>query len=332
MREMVLIKEQLGKQSFGNKVLFANPCKTPSDIAYAKTHTISCVTADSFEEFEKMKEADYTPNVLLRIAIDDTSSSCQFGAKFGCKPEEVHQLVRKIKQLRNHAPITGLSFHIGSGSKTPSIYRTAVEISKLLWTTLRQDRLVGNFQVLDLGGGWSSDKSLFSEQALSAKEGLLFENQPEEIIAEPGRFFAAPLYDLYVPVVGKKPKAGGGWRYTIDESIYGQFSCIPFDHATPAMYRIRTNKNEKTRANTSCSIFGRTCDSLDWIANSNSMEELEVGDWLYIPNMGAYTASTSTEFNGFPKPELILTDASPSRLEPLTGLHFPLSSMLSVPS
>ena len=32
------------------------------------------------------------------------------------------------------------------------------------------------------------------------------------------------------------------------------------------------------------------------------MEELEVGDWLYFPSMGAYTRATASEFNGFPTP------------------------------
>jgi hypothetical protein len=38
------------------------------------------------------------------------------------------------------------------------------------------------------------------------------------------------------------------------------------------------------------------------IAQSEDMEELEVGDWLWFPHMGAYSSVTATEFNGFPKP------------------------------
>ena len=49
-------------------------------------------------------------------------------------------------------------------------------------------------------------------------------------------------------------------------------------------------------------LYGRTCDSLDMIADSDNMEDLEVGDWLWFPNMGAYSSVTASEFNGFPKP------------------------------
>jgi diaminopimelate decarboxylase len=89
--------------------------------------------------------------------------------------------------------------------------------------------------------------------------------------------------------------------------LYGHFSCIPFDHQTPAFIRI-PNTNEKRAVNyTDAILFGRTCDSLDVIAKGK-MEELEVGDWLYFPLMGAYTSATASEFNGFPKPDLVEDD------------------------
>jgi hypothetical protein len=54
-------------------------------------------------------------------------------------------------------------------------------------------------------------------------------------------------------------------------------------------------------------IYGRTCDGLDLIA-AGEMEELEEGDWLWFPNMGAYTSVTSSKFNGFERPDLIIGD------------------------
>jgi ornithine decarboxylase len=156
------------------------------------------------------------------------------------------------------------------------------------------------------------------------------------IIAEPGRFFAAPTHDLYVKVIGKKPMASSsglvGWRYTLDESIYGQFSCIPFDHANPKFMRLCLDDNDTYRPSTPAIFFGRTCDSLDWIATSKCTEELEVGDWLYVPDMGAYTTSTSTEFNGFPKPPVVQIDYRPDSLNmsECSNMQFPLASMLKI--
>ena len=33
------------------------------------------------------------------------------------------------------------------------------------------------------------------------------------------------------------------------------------------------------------------------------LPELNIGDWIYYPNMGAYTFVTASEFNGFKGPE-----------------------------
>ena len=104
-------------------------------------------------------------------------------------------------------------------------------------------------------------------------------------------------------MIGKKPSIdGNSWRYTIDESLYGQFSCIPFDHKKPAWLRVSMPGEKTERRRVKGTLFGRTCDSLDLIATSDNMEELEVGDWLWFPNMGAYSSVTASEFNGFPKP------------------------------
>jgi hypothetical protein len=117
-------------------------------------------------------------------------------------------------------------------------------------------------------------------------------------------------------VIGKKPAAssGGtnGWKYTLDDSLYGQFSGILFDYATPSWVRVRTRPNEKERKRSSGVLFGRTCDSVDVIARAESMEELEVGDWLWFPSMGAYSRATASEFNGFPTPPVVSTDELPA--------------------
>jgi hypothetical protein len=63
--------------------------------------------------------------------------------------------------------------------------------------------------------------------------------------------------------------------------------------------------NLEVRPKTKGLLMGRTCDSVDVIARSESMEELEVNDWLWFPHMGSYTNATANEFNGFPKPPVL---------------------------
>ena len=105
-------------------------------------------------------------------------------------------------------------------------------------------------------------------------------------------------------VIGKK-KNKNFWSYTIDDSVYGQFTSVLFDHAQPQWVRIQS-ATEKPRTFSEGVLFGRTCDSVDVIARAEHMEELEVGDWLWFPAMGAYTRATASEFNGFPVPPVFV--------------------------
>jgi ornithine decarboxylase len=49
-----------------------------------------------------------------------------------------------------------------------------------------------------------------------------------------------------------------------------------------------------------CAVFGPTCDALDTISLAEQLPDLKMGDYLYSNNIGAYSAASSTHFNGFP--------------------------------
>ena len=337
-----------------NRIIFANPCKTAYDIENARNRRIPRVTVDCCEELEKMKGAAYMPELLLRLAVEDSNSQTPFSKKFGCDGWD------EIKRLYEAAigmgfQVGGMAFHVGSGCRDPSQYGKALSHSDDIWGKLK-DIGAKDLHTLDIGGGFLAAESSFKPAAEAIRTGIATLDAAKEatLIAEPGRFFATPSHDLFVRVIGKKPAKGPassqgpasrgsassgqtlpasshgqtlpassgpasrGWRYTIDESVYGQFSCIPFDGQKPPFARVRLNidntpqsyekkTDSSSRSFTPGVIFGRTCDSLDVICYGDTIEELYVGDWLYFPHMGAYTTATSSEFNGFPKPQLIYT-------------------------
>ncbi|ELK27758.1 Ornithine decarboxylase 2 [Myotis davidii] len=50
-----------------------------------------------------------------------------------------------------------------------------------------------------------------------------------------------------------------------------------------------------------CILYGPTCDAFDTFFNEEVLlPELDVGDWLIFPSMGAYSSVMSSTFNGFP--------------------------------
>lgn len=105
--------------------------------------------------------------------------------------------------------------------------------------------------------------------------------------------------------------------YYINEGVYGSFNCLIFDHATvePILLRHHHDNVEMYPS----SIWGPSCDSMDCVAKSVMLPECDVGDWLYFKEMGAYTLSAASGFNGFLPPQCLyfITFGAKSALEKL---------------
>jgi len=49
-------------------------------------------------------------------------------------------------------------------------------------------------------------------------------------------------------------------------------------------------------------IWGPTCHGADCVVRDCLLPEMNIGDWLIFRDMGAYTMTLSSCFNGMPKP------------------------------
>lgn len=65
---------------------------------------------------------------------------------------------------------------------------------------------------------------------------------------------------------------------------------------------------KSTEATFPSSVWGPTCDSIDLVSPLSHLPAMEVGDWLYFEDMGAYTVCAASTFNGFPRSAVIHTD------------------------
>jgi len=287
-----------------NRIIYAQPCKKDTDIAEAQDKGIELTVADSIEEISKLHT--WKGGILIRLLVPDTGSKQPFGKKFGAPLEWLPQMCDTAKALGR--TITGFSFHVGSECQQPTQYSAAMDMCK------EGERIIKKYgfdtTVIDIGGGFLPDEVNFKAVAEHVVHSQQKHFSHTRMIAEPGRFLAAPTHTLFTTVIGKKPvypppktDSDPEWRITIDESIYGSFSNIPFDHQTPQFERVRTESvSEKTRPTI---LFGRTCDSGDCLGDDIYLPPIQVGDMLRIPNMGAYTTVTASEFNGFPKPQKV---------------------------
>lgn len=321
------INEVLRHGGSADRIIFANPVKTDRDMLLAEHRNVGLTVVDSVEEVDRICESrtkvGWRPEVLIRLAVDDNKSRSPFSIKFGAERWAWQGVLEKIK--KRGLKFGGLSFHIGSACTDPEQWGKAIDMCREFCTTLKQVPTI-----IDIGGGFVDGIFEKAADSIRSAQGRWKDVAgPKRWIAEPGRFFSAASHTLYTPVIGKKRGPGGnGWRYTLDESIYGQFSCIPFDHAQPHWIHFRDGPvNEGTR--TRGFLFGRTCDSLDMIAYSDKMPVMNVGDWLCFPGMGAYTCASASEFNGFPLPFKYYRDdgwVCPRSIIPKNDIIFPVET------
>ena len=64
-----------------------------------------------------------------------------------------------------------------------------------------------------------------------------------------------------------------------------------FDHCK---YQFKVFRKGQTQIST---LAGPTCDSLDVLGVSEELPQLEIGDLVYVENIGAYSSASATQFN-----------------------------------
>jgi ornithine decarboxylase len=289
-----------------NQILYANTMKSVLDIKEAPKYGINLTTVDSVEAVEQIiREANgkWMPNILVRLAVNDAESRSPFSIKFGALTEEWNKITDAIDYYK--LPFKGVSFHVGSQAK-PHAFSDAIKMCQNFASKTNK-----YLDTIDIGGGFLPDRETFIETTkyINKEKREWTKNTPRKWIAEPGRFFSGPIQTLYVPVVFAKENSKN-IRYILDDSLYGQFTNIVFDHSEPRWYTVDKNLNKIVRKGTNkdALFFGKTCDSADFIGLEKSAPKYEIGDVLVFPNMGAYTNVTASNFNGFSEPKKIYTN------------------------
>lgn len=301
------------------RIIFANTCKSNSHIRYAKNVNVGLTTVDNTHELYKLKKHHPDCGILIRIATDDEEAQCRLSMKFGCTLDSaVNELLPLAEELQLN--VKGVSFHVGSGAKNfDSIYE-AIEEARVIFDTARE-KYNRTLSVLDIGGGFESET--FNESSRVVKLALenffpttFCDQYNMKIIAEPGRFMVANAFTLAVNVIARRdalgsllaPRTVDGMLY-VNDGVYGNLNCILFDHQHPRANVLCHNSkyyfgdNEESPSSNELyyfSIWGPTCDGLDCISKQSNLPcNVQVGDWLYFSNLGAYTSAASTSFNGF---------------------------------
>ena len=265
---------------------------------FAAERGVKQMTFDNSDELYKIKRFFPDAELFLRILTDDSTSLCRLSDKFGASLDTTMDLLTLAKDLELN--VTGVSFHVGSGASDPQSFDKAVRDAR---TVFDQATDIGyNLKTLDVGGGFSGD--LFESMA-DVLSKALDENFPStvRIIGEPGRYYVASAFTLACNIIARRDFQDPATMKTnymlyLNDGVYGNFSSLIFDHQI-ASPRILSKRDRSTRS-TEYSLWGPSCDGIDRVTETCTLHGvLNVGDWLYFEEMGAYTKCSATKFNGF---------------------------------
>jgi ornithine decarboxylase len=281
-----------------DKVIYANPIK-PVETLHELDRYKPLVTYDNHEEVKKIAKHAPHAGLALRLRVPNTGSMVELSSKFGALPGEAVELIEHAHDYG--LVVEGLSFHVGSQCTNPQNFIQAIHLCAGVFAEAKSRGF--NLKLLDIGGGFPAayDESVPKFSGLASKINheldRLFPKEIE-ILAEPGRFLVASAGNAVSKIIGKAFR-NEKLCYYVDDGVYHTYSGVIFDHCT---YHLKSFKKGPTQI---CAVFGPTCDALDTISLAEQLPELEIDDYLYSENIGAYSAASSTHFNGFPPAKVI---------------------------
>ncbi len=281
-----------------DKIIYANPIKANETLRELDRYK-PLVTYDNREEVRKISRHAPHAGLALRLSVPNTGAMVELSSKFGAASGEAVALIEAAGQAG--LVVEGLSFHVGSQTTNFENYVQALYLAAGVFREAADRGF--HLKLVDIGGGfpapYDSQVQPFKVLAgrINAELDRLFP-QDIEILAEPGRFLVATAATAVAKVIGKA-RRDGKCCYYLDDGVYHTFSGIIFDHC---QYHLRAFKRGPTEI---CSVFGPTCDALDTISLAEELPELDLGDYVYSRNIGAYSRASSTWFNGFPPAKVV---------------------------
>ena len=281
-----------------NDIILANTVK-PVETLKKMIPYRTLMTFDNIEELKKIKKFCPNAGLIIRLKVPNIGSMVELSSKFGIEPSDAMPLIDAAVGMG--MDVEGISFHVGSQCLNIENYMTAFNAASEILKAARAK--VYNIRLVNIGGGFPADYEgadvSFPEFAkkLSKEIDRLFPKEIE-IVAEPGRYLVAESAKLVVKIIGKAYRDGKTYYY-VNDGVYNTLSGVIFDHC---VYHFHAFKKGKPSVS---AVVGPTCDALDTISISENLPDLNIGDLLYVNDIGAYSSASATHFNGFSKAKII---------------------------
>jgi ornithine decarboxylase len=289
------------------RCIHTHPIKRDGDIRDALRYGVTTFVADNPDEVRKFVRHRRAAELLLRVSFRSPSAVCDLSRKFGCEPAAALGLLELARRLG--VRVRGLSFHVGSQATDPAKHVEAIAVCSDLFAAAQRAGLPG-LDVLDIGGGFPvayREPVMPIDRFCAPIRAALSALPPGvRVIAEPGRFIAAPAAIAVASVMGRA-RRDGRWWYYLDDGLYGSYSGQLFDHSRYPAAALRVSDELFPSV-----LAGPTCDSIDVIDDDVLLPLLETGDLVVGRMMGAYTWASATDFNFFQRARVVALNEQPA--------------------
>lgn len=287
-----------------NLLVHTHPHKTPADMKAAYDYGIRTFVLDDISEIAILEPYKKDIVVLTRLGFSNSSTSIDLSYKFGLNPDKVMNVIAKL--VHKGFTVAGCTFHVGSQTLDPKPYAVALVKTAAIYN--EYEKTYGHrLSMLDIGGGFPTEytEHVPTIDAFAEVINPLLEEhfRGTRVISEPGRFIINPCVTLATRVTSITKRDSGSWLFT-DDGVYGGFADMLSGHARYLL--LNSSELRGSRSLKPYTVAGPTCDSIDVIDTKAMLPTTKIGDILLVPNMGAYSFATASEFNSIPKTGVIV--------------------------
>jgi diaminopimelate decarboxylase len=314
-----------------DRIFFHGNNKTEAELVYALENGLGFVVVDSFDELALLErvasERGICQGVLLRITpgveahTHEFIQTGQLDSKFGFGLTEGHaeEAIRRTLAAP-HLDLVGLHAHIGSQIFELEGFRRAITVLvDLIKAT--HDRLGFDCRYLNVGGGLGiryteEDTPVTIDEYVECKvDGVRQEMERvglpmPRVLVEPGRSLVGKAGVTAYRVGTIKEIPGIRTYVSVDGGMSDNIRPMLYDARYEAMIADRAEAPADTRV----TVAGKHCESSDILVKDVLLAQPRVGDTVVLPATGAYCYAMASNYNGNPRPAVILVNDGTARV------------------
>ncbi|MBW8886702.1 MAG: type III PLP-dependent enzyme [Fibrobacteres bacterium] len=307
----------------GAKMSFAGPGKSREELRFAVANGIGTLSLESERELDHLEaicaETGKTTQALIRVNPDFefSRSGLKMGGgskQFGIDSERVPALIQRLAASKN---VRFKGIHIFSGTQNLNADSVVEAFGKILEYAVGLKAATGcRIDILNLGGGFGipyfkGDAPLDLERAGEGVRRLFAEYAPKlpgtRFKTELGRFLVGEA-GIYVSQVRYRKVSRGTVFLILDGGMHHHLAASGNISQSPIRRQmVLAAANKMNGPTEKVNVVGPLCTPLDTFGMGIELPALDEGDFVAIPNSGAYGPSMSpVGFLSHPPPREVL--------------------------